>query len=238
MSQYITSPFRQPPILLTPGKPEWLYGSYNSNTGDTTAIVLSDSAVGTVATIVVKITGGNIPVVGALLTVIGTSNSAGVFNTVNTPILSVSAAQAPDQGVFSLTYTIATTAQTSTPDSGLVRIPQPEVGETVIAASSIPVAMPYGATTFNQNQAITTSVFFPSTLPTTATVNLQQSLGDFDPQYQNVAVVASIVAGAVVGGNASGYTQTTIDPSLGRFFRFNISGLTGPASTIVAKLMM
>jgi hypothetical protein len=228
--QYQTTPFKEPIKLLVPGIPAYLWGSYNDKTGPTFGYVISDSAAATVGTIVFQITQGNIPFVGALITVRGTANSGGVFN-VTATILTVAV---NDYGVCTVTYAISSTSQASAADAGQVEIPQPEIAEALTAVSSVPVAMPYNNVNANLNQALTAVVSFPS-LPTSVIVSLQQAVIDLDSEYATVAVVATVSGGAVTAAGS----QITVDPTLGRFFRFSNGAVVGGTlPSIVAKLLL
>lgn len=230
MPAYSTTPFKPLPALLQAGTPQYVLGSFNDRTGPTKGYVISNSAVTTTATLVFQITEGNIPLVGSLISVVRCVNSAN-FNVTNVALLTVSTTTA---GVCTVTYTITSTTQSSTPDSGAVIIPQPEVGETCQNESSVAVAMPYGGVTYDLHQALTVVCSFPS-LPTTATVVLQQAVQDQDSEYATVATVATVTGGAVSAAGA----QITVDPTLGRFFRLNVSGVTGGSTpTIVGKLLI
>jgi hypothetical protein len=199
--------------------------------------VISNSASGTTGTLVFQILSGNVPVTGALITVVGCSNSAH-FNVTN---VSVTVVSTTDAGICTVTYAITSTSQASTADSGQVIIPQPEIGElmsTLIVAydgtnmASIPAVMPYNGVTFNLNQAITAVVSFP-VLPTACTVVLQQAVLDIDSEYATVATVATVAGSTVTAGG-----QITVDPTLGRFFRLYVSGITVGSGKIVGKLLM
>ena len=228
MSQYVTSPFKPSPVLLVPGIPEYLLGSYLDKTGPTIGTVISDSAATVTATLVFVIRSGNVPKTGSLITVIGAANSAN-FNVTNVAITVVSCT---DAGVCTVTYAISSTTQASLADGGQVIIPQPEVGETISAAvyNSVPAVMPYGDATNNLNQAITAVAAF-TTFPTTGVVTLQQAVFDVDSEYATVATVATVTAGALVAGD-----QITVDPTLGRFFRLHVEQSGG--AVIVGKLLM
>ena len=231
MPAYQTTPFKASPALLIPGIASYLLGSYNDKTGPTFGYVQSNSAVTTTGTLTFRITSGNVPAVGSKITVVGTANSTGVFNVTNATILTVSCT---DAGICTVTYAISSTSQATVADSGEVLVPQPEVGEACVNESSVPAAMPYGNSTYNMNQGLTAVVSFPS-LPTTAVVALQQAVQDIDSEYATVATVATVTGGAVTAAGS----QITVDPTLGRFFRFNVSSVTGGASpSIVAKLLM
>lgn len=232
MSQYILSPFRPAPILLVPSTPVYLYGSFNDKTGPTLGYIISDSGNGTTSTVVFQITSGNIPIVSTtsapLITIVGTANSGGSYNVTNATVLTVAIT---DQGVCTVTFAGAGSSA-STQDAGQVYITQPENSEAIVAGSSVPCAMGYNNIVANMNQAITAVVSFP-TLPTAAVINLQQAVQDINSEYSNVAVVATVAGGAVTAAGS----QITVDPTLGRFFRFNTSGLTG-SGQIIAKLFM
>ena len=233
MPAYQLTPFKQSPALMYPGTATYLWGSWNDKTGPTVGNIISDSAVTTTATVKFQIISGNVPKVGSLIAVVGAANSANFNITTPTPILTVSVANNPDTGIYTVTYAIASTSQGTLADGGQVIIPQPEVAEALTATTSVPAAMPYGNATFNQNQGLTAVVSFPS-LPTSVVVSLQQAVHDLDSEYQTVATVATVAGGAVTGS-----PQITVDPTLGRFFRFSNGTVTGGTlPTIVAKLLM
>ena len=234
MSAYITSPFKPSPVLLVPGSPTYLWGSWNDKTGPTQGVVLQSLGIATVGEIVVKILSGNIPVVGALITVVGVSASAN-FNVTNVAITAVDKyphGNNPDNGMYAIAYTITSTSSPMQSDAGQFIIPQPEVAEALVAsAKSSPASMPYGNATYNQNQGLTAVVSFPS-IPTSIIVYLQQAVQDMDSEYADVATVVTVAGGVVTVGG-----QITVDPTLGRFFRFRNSDVVGTGS-IIAKLLM
>ena len=232
MPAYILSPFKPAPVLLIPGMPTYLWGSFNDKTGPTQGVVLADSGNGAIATVKFLITSGNVPVAGSLVTIVGSANGAGGFNITNQIILTVSAAAYPDAGVYTITFANAT-ASGAASDAGQLIIPQPEVGEALTTTTSAPVVMPYGNSTYNQNQGLTAVVSFPS-IPTSVVISLQQAVQDKDSEYQTIATVATVAGGVVTGS-----PQITVDPTLGRFFRFSNGSVVGGTSpTIVAKLLM
>ena len=234
MSAYITSPFKPSPVLLVPGSPTYLWGSWNDRVGPTQGVVLQSLGIATVGEIVVKILSGNIPVVGALITVVGVSASAN-FNVTNVAITAVDKyphGNNPDNGMYAIAYTITSTSSPMQSDAGQFIIPQPEVAEALVAsAKSSPASMPYGNATYNQNQGLTAVVSFPS-IPTSIIVYLQQAVQDLDSEYADVATVVTVAGGSVTSGG-----QITVDPTLGRFFRFRNSDVVGTGS-IIAKLLM
>jgi len=238
MPAYSISPFKPTPTALTPGMPAYVRGSFNDKTGPTQGNVISDSASGTVGTVKFQILSGNIPAVGFLVTIVGTTNTSGAFNVVGSSILSVSTTAA---GICTITFALVSAAQADTPDGGQVIIPQAEIGEALTSGSSgsttygasVPVVVPYNIIAGNLNQGMTVVVSFPS-YPTSCTVVLQQAVQDLDGEYATIATVAT-----VTGGTISGNSQITVDPTVGRFFRLlnqNVVGGTSP--TVVGKFLI
>ena len=236
MSAYIQSPFKPNPNAITPGMPSYLWGSFLDKTGPTVGKILSTSGNGTTSTIVVQILGGNIPIVSSLsvplITIVGTANGSGNYNVTNVALASISAAANPDQGIYTLTF-LGSGSSAVASDSGQFVIPQPEVAETLVSGASIPVAQPFNIMGPNLDQGITASVTLVSTTSAAAVISLQQAVVDRDSEYSNVATIATITAGTTAGT----VFEVTIDPTLGRFFRFNNTGVSGSGS-IVAKLIL
>ena len=76
--------------MLIQGTPEYVFGSFNDKTGPTQGFVVSVQSNGsTTGTILFQITSGNVPVSGALITVVGTTNAGGNFNVTNATITNV-----------------------------------------------------------------------------------------------------------------------------------------------------
>ena len=231
MPSYIASPFKPSPILMVPGMPSYLLGSFNDKTSDTRGPVLTDEGNGTTSTVVFQILDGNIPLVGALVYIQGSANASGDYNADGATILTVSTTAA---GVCTITFA-GSGDSSSAADTGMVIIPQPEIGENLVEGASIPCAMPYNNVVANLNQALTAVISCPSlsgSPAASATVYLQQAVKDMDSEYQDVALIATIS-----GGEISGSPQATVDPTLGRFFRFYVDDVEG-TGTIVAKLFM
>lgn len=240
MSQYITSPFKPPVQLLIPGTPSYLWGSFNARTGPTIGRLISDAGAATVGTAVFQIQSGNAPAVGSLVTIVGASNNAN-FNVTNAVILT--AVTNMDTGVCTITFAISSTTQATLADNGIVQIPQPEVGEAVVAGASVPVSASFSTANPDQGKVITAIVSFPSSpagLSVTSVV-LQGADQDIDSEYVNVSgTIASVAGGVVTGGswNSGQGTVSTIQQvnQLNfRFYRFFTTGVTG-TGTIVAKI--
>jgi hypothetical protein len=213
----------------------YLWGKFNDKTGPTVGNVLSTGGNGTTSTVKVQILGGNVPIVSALsvplITIVGTANAAGAYNAVNVALVSVSAATNPDSGIYTFTF-LGSGSSAAAADAGQFIVPQPETAETLVTdAKSDRCTMPFGNATFNQNQGLTAVVSFPS-LPTSIIVYLQQAVQDLDSEYQDVAAVVTVAGGVVTVGG-----EITVDPTLGRFFRFRNGDMVGTGS-IIAKLLM
>jgi hypothetical protein len=249
MSFYVTSPFKPVPKLLLQGRAEYVFGSLNDNTGATTGYVISDSAVTTTGTVVFQVVSGNVPVVGALITIVGTANSAGIFNVTNAQILTV---VVTEQGVCTVTFAIASTTQASTQDYGQVQIPQVESGDALTSAggASIPVCVP-ASPSQQSGKSLSATVTFPtqqlgvaSTL-SAVTVVVQGSNVDRDDHYNTVGTItAAGAAGSTVdwqSGQGNTGTGTLAAGSVNlpnfKFYRLNVTGATG-AGPIVGTLMI
>lgn len=238
MSQYVKSPFKQPPALIYPGTPVYVLGSFDDKSAPTQGFVLSDSAATTTGTLTFLVTSGNVPLVGDKITVVGTANGGGNMNVTNATILTVTAgvdANGFQSGVVTVTYAISSTTFGTTADAGQVIVPRSEIAELLVGggAASVPVAMPYNNTTYNQNQGITAVVSFPS-IPTSVTVSLQQAVFDIDSEYVTIATVATVAGSAVTTG-----PQITVDPTVGRFFRLSYGTVTGGTNpSIIGKLLI
>jgi hypothetical protein len=258
MAFYQLTPFKSSPQLMIQGVVSYLFGKFAQDIAPTQGYVLSDSAATTTATVTVKITQGNVPLPGSLITIVGSANSSGIFNVTNAVILTVSAAQVPDAGVYTLTYAIASTTQATTADGGLFYIPQPEIGDTLTAgivaalpASSAPVTSPVGAPN-SIGKSLSATVTLPASsaaIPSTlsgVTVNLQGSNVDRDDHYSTVATIGTgIAAGTTVDWQSGQGVPTAPSDSLAvgnvnlpnfLFYRFQVTAAVG-AGPIVATLL-
>lgn len=227
-------PYKPPCKVLFGNKVEYCFGSFRHTVGPTIGNIITDAVNGSnVATVVFQIQSGNVPVVGALVTILGAQNTAFAGAVVlNAVLTSVSVVMLT--GVCTITFARTAALQATTSDFGQVVIPQPELGETINNGASIPVNMTFQTAENNHATAITAVVKFPVT-PWACTVTLQQALDDSDTEYADVATVAIVAGGVVTGG------QVTVQITVGRFYRFNVTGLneSSPAiaGTIIAKLL-
>ena len=239
MPNYVSSPFKAMPQLLTPNTPAYVWGSFNDKTGPTLANVISNSAVTTVATVKLQILSGNYPVAGSLITVVGSANSPN-FNVTNAAIISVSAAASPDAGIVTVTYAITSTSQGVLADGGQAVIPQPEVGETVSGTgASVPVAVnAWNASGKSLSVTLTIGAGLSG-----ITAVLEGANRDIAAEYNAIGIIGT---GLGVGttdwqsGQGDTATGTLTSGSVNflnfKFYRLNITAVTG-SGLVIAKIM-
>jgi hypothetical protein len=201
---------------------------------------------------VVKIMGGNIPIVDSLLTVVGTANAGGAYNLTNAGLLSVSAPAAPDAGIYTLTAT-GTGTSALAPDAGLFIVTVPEIGDSLTTAggASVPVCSPVSPpNSLGKSLSVTvtlpaTTVANPSTL-SAVTVVIQGSNRDVDSEFSTIGTVTTTGAagntyewqsGQAVGNAAPGSVSSgSVNLPNWRFYRLNVIAATG-SGTIIGKIM-
>ncbi len=225
MPIYKGSPF-QVPLLAMKGVPTYLFGAFNYEVGNSNMALSNVALTTNVATVTVQIINGPSPVVGGLISIINSTNSAGLFNVSRVPITAVNINQTTGTGTVSFALTNANV--TSIADTGTVIVEPAEVPETLTNNSfSIPcvIQAPEGDSQFTVPIAVT----FP-TIPTAATVTLQRALYDNNAEYTNTAAVVTVAASAYTAG-------PTVLATLERanLYRFAVTGVTG-SGTIVAKV--
>jgi hypothetical protein len=239
MPNYILSPFKPMPKLLVPGIPEYVWGSWNDKTGPTQGIVLQSLSIGTTGELVVKILSGNVPVIGSLITVVGVSASAN-FNVTNAAITAVSAANNPDNGVYTIAYTITSTFTPIQADVGQIIVPQPEIGETVSdTGASSPVAV--GAW-FPSGKSLSVTLTLGTGISGVTAV-LQGANRDYDSEYNTIATIGTgLGVGTTDWQSGQGDTATgtlaagSVNFPNFRFYRLNLTAVTG-SGKVIAKIM-
>jgi hypothetical protein len=249
MSFYVSSPYKPVPTLMTQGTPTYAFGSFQTDASSTRGYVLSNSAITITGTLVFQVVEGNAPQVGQLITVIGTSNSGGVFNTTNSQILT---ATTNAQGVATVTYAISSTTQASTADGGQVLVPVIELGDALTSSggASVPVVCP-ASPSQQSGKSLSAKVNLPSQqggVPSTlsgVTVVIQGSNFDLDSSYNTIGVVGTGLAAGTVTDWQSGQGITTAGtlaagsvnlPNF-RFYRLNVTSATG-SGPIVGAIMI
>ncbi len=244
MPAYITSPFKPMPQLLIAGQPSYVWGSFNDKTGPTLINVIANMTNGsTTATLKFSIISGNVPANGSLITVVGCANSAN-FNVTNVAISNVTQVDTPDDGVYTCTYAITSTATPTsfTADGGQGVIPQPEVGETVTGTgASVPVAV--GAAGPNSNGKSLSVTLTLGTGLSGVTAVLQGANRDIDAEYNTIGTIGTSLGVSTTdwqsrqGDTATGTlaSGSVILPNF-RFYRVNITAITG-SGLVIAKIM-
>lgn len=227
MPSYNASPFAAIPQKMEPGRPSYLFGSWNRLVSPTKLHVSKVAITSNVATLTVVINEGNVPAVGSLISVQGTATASGAFNVTNVALTGVSL---DTSGSGTVTFALTHADVASTADAGTAIVPQPEVGETVADGKSVAAGLPY-ATPFTPDgvaKTVVCEVNFP-TVPTACVVALQGSLTNIDANF--VPVITNVVT--VSTGTATVGTLTYTGNF--NFYRYAISGTSG-SGTIVAKL--
>ncbi len=245
MPAYTASPFKPMPQLMVPGIPSYVWGSWNDRTGPTQGLVLQSLGIGATAELVVQITSGNVPVVGALITVVGVTANAN-FNVTNIAITAVDnyphwavAGQGVDNGVYALAYAavVATPLQA---DAGQFIIPQPEVGETVSATgASAPVAV---SAWTPSGKSLSVALTLGAGLSGVTAV-IQGANLDKDSEYSTIGTIGTGLGASTTewqSGDGNTSTGTLAAGSVNfpnfRFYRINLTALTG-SGTVIAKIM-
>lgn len=224
MPTYNASPAAPPPLLLlTGGGPSYAFGSKKGNQPTTRMQVTSVSANGSnIATLGVKILEGPIPIIGNLVTVVGTQTAA-AYNVTNVALTNV--VIDATTGIGTITFPCTTGSLATTADSGSALVPSQEVAEALTNnSSSIQFAVPDPVGQDTNTKVCTWQTSFPS-IPAGITVALQGAMQDIDSQYVNLDTSTN-VAGEI--------KQTTIN-EVG-FLRIRITGLAGTNPSGIIKL--
>jgi hypothetical protein len=184
MPAYIVSELDAHVPVLSPGVAGYSTGSYNDRVPPTRMQVTSVAISGDVATLGVVIREGYIPVVGALISVRGTqtptSGGAPNFNVSNVALTAVSIDSITGSGTVSFALTSSNISTTA--DSGIAMVPQPEVGE---ALTSTTTGLQFGLQSIllpNNGRDVSWSTETPSA-PSSYTAHLQGAEFDQESQY-------------------------------------------------------
>lgn len=249
MPLYQKTPFKPSPNLLTSGRPSYLMGSLNDRTAPTSGFVISDSAVTTTGTVTFQILAGyalnTATLNGETITIIGTANSAGVFNVTNATI--VTAVTNSTTGVCTVTFTISSTAQATLADFGQVLVSIPEVPDTATITNAsasfatVPVAVPFNNPDPSQGRVLTVSVALAGVFGSASvTVDLQEALQDIDSEYTTIAPAVGGTSSHIINAATSATSGVATYTFLsGRFYRILIAQTSGTgttAITVIAKV--
>jgi hypothetical protein len=223
MPSYNSTPFAPNPTLLQPGQPGYAFGSWSEGSPDTRMQVTTTARAASVATIGVLIIEGKIPLVGSLITVLGTAQAGGAFNVTSVAITAVSINSTTGVGTIQFAIGAGTTVQAA--DFGVAMSATPEAGEalTNTASQSFAIQVPAGQN--ESGRSITWSTVYPSA-PGAVTMALQGSNFDLDSQYQTLDTSTNVNGDERVFANANF-----------RFLRLKASGVSGGSSpTVIGKI--
>lgn len=226
-------------ISLVAGFPSYFFGSWGTNnisgttvkglgmlTSPSRFLITQVQLTSNVATITGSIIEGEIPQVGALITVRGTQTSAGLFNVTAIAITAVSINAST--GIGTISYALVNANIGATADAGLGIVPQVENTETIVNGASIPITIPVQDPKTDAARTISFIIEFPSGLPVAATVDLQTALLNQDSEYTKFSNLVTIAASAISAGTLN--PQLTLNQA--RFYRLNISGVSGGTAWI------
>jgi hypothetical protein len=221
---YITNPSGNNPVaLLQPGLPGYAFGS--RAIGSTRLLQITNVSLTTnVATVTVTMREGNIPAVGDLITIRGTTTAGGAFNVSNVSITGVSITAATGQGTITFALTHADVA--STPDSGQGYIPVPETSEALAVGKSQAFAIQQAK---NAGYGITWSYTLPSA-PATISIQLEGAINNNDSEFTLIGSAQT---------TTSGYNEIIAQlPNLVNFVRLNVTATTGGSiPSIIGKIL-
>ena len=235
-----TSPvgYNTSPEVAVSGQPAYFYGSNPRDTQDMLAQITSVACASNVATIVMTIQQGNIPVVGNRITVQGVQTASGAYNVNSVAIATISGSATT--GIYTVTYACTTANLSTTAASGKAIVPIQEVAETMAANQSVAIYVPSQEPLNDGLRSITVATTFPTLQASTgaATVTLYTSItncpippGTAGSEWTAMGVVAIAAAGAQTQGPMNTFTIPA-----GRFFCLAVSGVTG-TNTIVSKMI-
>jgi hypothetical protein len=224
MPAYVNSP-NQPAILVQEGTLAYLFGTYNAHQANTKMWVTNSALTTNVATLTVQIIEGEIPLVGAYLTVTQTQAGSGAMN-VNRAVITGVTINATT-GAGTITYAVTSANITSVADHGTAIAEVYEIPETLVAGMSI--ACVFQAPKGDSQFTVPLSVLCP-TMPTAATFTLMRALRNVQNEFTATTAVVTIATSAFTAGPT---VLATLER--GYFYAVNVSGITG-TGTIVAKI--
>ena len=209
-------PYITPRRGITAGLPSYSFGSFPLGVSPARMYVTTVAVAANVVTLGVKMVEGNIPAVGAQVSVTGTVVGGATVNAANVSLASVTIT--PATGVGTITYTAVAANLSTTPDGGqVVQIPV-DVGETTAVAKGLQFALDpaggYGLT------------FVWGSSAATIALQLEGAIDDVDAQYAIIVSSQTTLSGSVVA-------QV---PNNVRFVRVNTTAFTGGPGTIWAKI--
>lgn len=227
MPFYNQNPLSAPPVkLLIAGKAEYLFGSLPRAAARMT--VSNVSLTSNVATLTVQVIEGDIPAVGDLISTLGLQTASGAFNVTAVALTGVTINATTGAGTVTFALTYANVS--STADSGAAKTTVTESSDVIANGSSIPVTVQFSEPETNVGRTVTVVVNTPAnTLTGTVVWQLEGALRNVDSDFVPLGSSTSVPTTAQIK------TQVvTLSSYL--FYRINVSGITGGAGTIIAKI--
>ena len=226
MPTYQSTPAQKVIPMLTPGNPSYAFGSLNTLVPTTLMQVTNVALTSNVATLTVQVREGNIPAVGSLITVRGTSNSSGAFNVSNVALASVSITAST--GIGTVTFALTHADVGSAAAAGQAFVPVPEVAESLVQGTKSQAFAIQNV--LGKGYGISWAYTCPS-VPSTISIQLEGAINDNDSEYTLIGVAQT---------TTSGYNEFFASvPELVNFVRLNPTVVTGGTlPTIVGKLLL
>ncbi len=226
MTAFINSAF-QKPLLVMKGVCTYLIGSFSQQVGDANLYVTNVALTSNVATVTVQQLNGPKVVVGALISIINSANTSGLFN-VNRAVITGTTIN-DSTGAGTITFALTHGDIGSAADGGSVIVEPAEVGESVTTSfTSIAclIQAPEGDSQFTVPISVTAGASI-----TAMTATLQHALKESSNEWTNTTTV-------VTKTGASTYTAgPVVLATLERayLYRIAVTAVTG-TDLVVAKL--
>lgn len=221
-----------PVAMLVVGVPAYSAGSLPN--GPTGRFVITQTSVSAnVVTLTGSLVEGNIPAVGDLIYIYGTTRGGGALNsTVAIAISGVTINAAT--GVGTITYPKTTGNLVTAADPGLALINPAEIAEPSNPSQAYTAfAIPHDI----GNRSISVTVSYPSA-PAGIKFALQAALRNVDAEYVDI-IKDETAAGTYSDSGAPGSASTQLWPGAWRFVRYKDTGSTGGTNpTVIAKIML
>lgn len=228
MSQALYNNTKNPPYprLLQPGVPAYAFGSKNPNLPTVRMQITNVARTSNVVTLNVTMLEGNIPGVGDLITVTGTSAGSGGANTANTPVALSAVSINATTGVGTVQYSKSGSDITSVADAGQASVEVPEVpylatGAAKSAAFAVQAAK-------GQGRGISWAYTCPSN-PSAIAIQLEGAVNDEDSEYTLIGSSET---------TTSGYNEFfATAPENVNFVRLNLTSFSGGTNpSIIGKI--
>ena len=225
MPPYQTTNLGNNPVgLLQPGVPAYAFGSRNAMLPPVRLAITGLIADGTTATLNVAVQEGNIPAVGDLISVAGTTASSGAFNVTNQPLTAV--AINANTGIGTVSFLLAVTLS-QTAQAGYATVKVSTTAEAIVDTEASQAFAIQDIAGHNENgKTITMQVVYPAAnAPSTATMTLQVSEYNSDSEYSD-AVSTTTLTNDIVE-----YPAQNV-----KFVRAKVTNLTGTTPKAIVRL--